>query len=133
MKMRMGFVSNSSSSSFIVCGFSFDDMEEVVDAVRKIAGDDFEKIEAEVAKYLANDDYWEIPYALSTVLPDGIELQSVTEDMDDFYLGQWRNPETLRLDEVRKGFISDEAYAKLEKIGEVIGKEICVDGGEMYN
>ena len=35
MKVRYGFVSNSSSSSFIVCGFSKDDSCEVYDIIEK--------------------------------------------------------------------------------------------------
>lgn len=35
MKVRSGFVSNSSSSSFIVCGFSEDDSCEVYDILEK--------------------------------------------------------------------------------------------------
>lgn len=35
MKIRSGFVSNSSSSSFIVCGFSIDDSYEVYNILEK--------------------------------------------------------------------------------------------------
>ena len=53
MKIRNGFVSNSSSSSFIVFGFSSEDFDEVYDMVEK-------KVEAEDPYLSEKKLYWEI-------------------------------------------------------------------------
>lgn len=57
MKIRSGFVSNSSSSSFIVFGFSSEDSDRVYDMVKK-------KVEAE-DPYLSDQKlFWRIQYYL---------------------------------------------------------------------
>lgn len=57
MKIRSGFVSNSSSSSFIVFGFSSEDSDRVYDMVKK-------KVEAEDL-YLSDQKlFWRIQYYL---------------------------------------------------------------------
>ena len=53
MKIRNGFVSNSSSSSFIVFGFSSEDFDEVYDMVEK-------KVEAEDPYLSEKKLNWEI-------------------------------------------------------------------------
>ncbi|MGN1178040.1 MAG: hypothetical protein ACI4SI_03255 [Candidatus Ornithospirochaeta sp.] len=53
MKIRSGFVSNSSSSSFIVFGFSSEDYDEMYDMVEK-------KIEEEDPYLSEKKLYWEI-------------------------------------------------------------------------
>ena len=57
MKIRSGFVSNSSSSSFIVFGFSSEDSDRLYDMVKK-------KVEAE-DPYLSDQKlFWRIQYYL---------------------------------------------------------------------
>ena len=57
MKIRSGFVSNSSSSSFIVFGFSSEDSDRVYDMVKK-------KVEAE-DPYLSDQKlFWRMQYYL---------------------------------------------------------------------
>ena len=53
MKVRLGFVSNSSSSSFIVCGFSEEDSCEVYDILEK-------KLKEEDPSIEEDDMYWSI-------------------------------------------------------------------------
>ncbi|CAL9969438.1 hypothetical protein VPHD479_0134 [Vibrio phage D479] len=133
MKVRLGFVSNSSSSSFIVAGFEFNDVDSLVDAVRKIAGEKFVTIESKVTKLIADDEYWEIPYLMDQVLPEGISCESLDECCDTMYLGKFKNPESMSLEDCRNGFLTDEQYEELRRISDLIDLDITVDGGEMYN
>ena len=55
MKIRSGFVSNSSSSSFIIWGFSPEDSDKAYDMVKK-------KIEKEEPHLSESDIFWRVNY-----------------------------------------------------------------------
>ncbi len=59
MKIRNGFVSNSSSSSFILLGFSPEDSDKAYDMVKK-------KIEAEDPYLSESNTFWRVNYYFET-------------------------------------------------------------------
>jgi len=103
MKIRNGFVSNSSSSSFCIYGASMD-FEDVVKKIKEsklIPEDELERLE--------EDDEW---YELGEILEEKLELSTYQSD-DNFWIGKsWSS---IGDDETGRQF-KDNIKTKLEGI-----------------
>lgn len=74
MKIRNGFVSNSSSSSFILRGAEYT-TKELIESLA---------IESEVQEYIEEDDLYEVMEAIRSKLPTGLQVEP-TGNMFDSY------------------------------------------------
>jgi hypothetical protein len=83
MKMRQGFVSNSSSSSFVILGYRFEP-KSMKELVKTLSPEKYAKLEKESKgdEGLFEDDFWEYLY-------DGSMFKDVDTIIDDsvIYLG----------------------------------------------
>ena len=122
MKIRLGFVSNSSSSSFIVCGLNFETREKLLEAY-KLVRDDL--TEQDIENILGEEG----PYGL----PDfpGLELRSDEWD-DDIQLGVVTDPTCLDVDDCLNGFVGKDQYELLKGLADQLGMQIMTHGGTEY-
>jgi hypothetical protein len=108
MKVRSGFVSNSSSSSFCIYGACFD-LDEMLEKVRST---NFltEDVLNEIAQFEEEGEYYEI----TEVLQSKMNLKfNQDEDQEKFWIGKsWSS---IGDDETGKEF-KDSVKAELEKV-----------------
>lgn len=121
MKVRAGFVSNSSSSSFCIYGTSMD-FSEVIEKIKEsnlIPEDELEQ--------LLEDDEW---YEIGEVLSEKMDLE-VLPDYEQEYLWIGRSWSNLNDDETGRQF-KESVKTKLEV---VFGPDIDCDTheGEICN
>ena len=128
MKIRADYVSNSSSSSFMVVGkvFGFDELVEMAKH-NKLTSEDHEVEEGEEPDYEDWDSY-KITEALEERFPD-MEFNSGLENYyDEWCIGM--GYDKMRGDETRKEFEARIAEKLSEMTGKTITKvESLVDGG----
>lgn len=74
MKIRNGFVSNSSSSSFIIRGAEYTTKELI----------EFLNIESEVQEYLEEDDLYEVMETIESKLPSGLKVKPTGNIFDSY-------------------------------------------------
>lgn len=122
MKIRLGFVSNSSSSSFIVCGLNFETREKLLEAY-KLVRDDL--TEQEIEDILGEEG----PYGLPNF--PGLEFQSDEYD-NDIQLGVVTDPTCLDVEECLHGFVSSEQYELLKLLSDKLDMPIMTHGGTEY-
>lgn len=123
MKIRLGYVSNSSSSSFVICGVDITSREMLLKAY-EVAGVELTDEQRETILDDCADTY---------ELPDFPMLEMKTSEWDnDIMLGVMNDPEYFSVSECVNGFVSDEEYKLLEKISAATGKSITVQGGTEY-
>lgn len=122
MKIRLGYVSNSSSSSFVICGVDITSREMLVKAY-EVAG-----------VKLTNEEHEAIMDGVDTYeMPEFPMFEMKTSEWDnDIMLGVMNDPECFNVSECVNGFVDDEQYEMLKKISTAIGSPICVQGGTEY-
>jgi hypothetical protein len=139
MKSRTGFVSNSSSSSFILYGANFHGDEDVVDAIGKLLTEEQtqealsksrdwgnDKQPYESIKLWLEDDCYEVTESVNKYLPDGINIEC---DEGEWSIGSDQDPEYISMEQARNGFWTKEQMETVDKLLESIGKTASVFGG----
>ena len=128
MKIRTDYVSNSSSSSFMVVGkvFTWDDLVDIAKR-NKLTSKYHEVKDGEEPDYEDWDSY-DITYELEGKFPDLEFNRGIDSYYDDYCIGM--GYDSMKPDETRKDF--EERIAK--QLTEMTGKEITnvsclVDGG----
>ncbi|MGL4521345.1 MAG: hypothetical protein ACRCWQ_02165 [Bacilli bacterium] len=120
MKTRNGFVSNSSSSSFIICGLNLC-REDIIKAY-DIAG---AELTEEDKTTILEESVWEWP-----------DFPGPIEAAEYEYTGTWLgvavDPTCLSVNSCLSGFVGEGAHALMQKIGEELGEKIKTYGDTEY-
>ena len=128
MKIRIGFVSNSSSSSFIVCGVEVSSNADVADVIKALDPEYF----AEHEDVLTDEDIG--TYELSEYVEDAFNGAGLGCHSDDWgsgvTIGVETDPTELSVSECLDGFVSESQRALLTRISEHVGTAISTEGGE---
>lgn len=115
MKIRQGFVSNSSSSSFVLYGCSFESFEDILKALK-------EELDEETKAELEESDFYEISDELQKIINiKGLKLEVETYSDYGIYIG--REPTTIGDNETGKQF-KDGVVEDLSKIFNIDNKDI---------
>jgi hypothetical protein len=86
MKVRVGFVSNSSSSSFLIYGISMSE-SKIVDMMKEMFPEDVKEYCTCDEDSSYRDDIWEICEVLTDKLGEGFEFHRPDEN-GDVYVGK---------------------------------------------
>ncbi len=96
MKVRSGFVSNSSTSSFIICGKYMEGQEKLKELINNTLTPDESK---KVIELLEGDDtFWEASEEFESLTKMSIYSQ---EWSDGYTVGYQENAETMTLDQMQ--------------------------------
>ena len=120
MKIRTDFVSNSSSSSFMLVGACFNN-KEIKDAWLKLHPEDSEKFNEDSENYDIYDLAYDIAYELGLKCECGIDNY-----YDDYVFGLPYGE--MKIDETRAQF-EERIRSKLNKVFIVDEIGECLDGG----
>ena len=120
MKIRTDFVSNGSSSSFMLVGACFNN-KEIKDAWLKLHPEDSEKFNEESENYDIYDLAYDIAYELGLKCECGIDNY-----YDDYVFGLPYGE--MKIDETRAQF-EERIRSKLNKVFIVDEIGECLDGG----
>ena len=140
MKTRQGFVSNSSSSSFILYGASFEksDLEEIV-------FDKNHELELMVACGITdleafreewdNTDTWDFGDIVAKIQPlfEGMIIDEGFGENEELRVGLLENPEYLSVSQVKNGLWKEEDIEKVETMLKRFNRQARVSGGTWYN
>ncbi len=140
MKTRQGFVSNSSSSSFILYGASFEkcDLEEIV-------FDKNHELELMVACGITdleafreewdNTDTWDFGDIVAKIQPmfEGMILDEGFGENEELRVGLLEDPEYLSVSQVKNGLWKEEDIEKVETMLKRFNRQARVSGGTWYN
>lgn len=121
MKIRLGFVSNSSSSSFVVCGITLDSRQDLLKAYQLVK-DDLTETETHT---ILNGHVWNLPEF------PGLDVKEY-EYVDGVTLGVNKDPEYISVEQCMNGFVSDKQKELLELLSTELGKPITATGGTEY-
>lgn len=140
MKTRQGFVSNSSSSSFILYGASFEksDLEEIV-------FDKNHELELMVACGITdleafreewdNTDTWDFGDIVAKIQPlfEGMIIDEGFGENEELRVGLLEDPEYLSVSQVKNGLWKEEDIEKVETMLKRFNRQARVSGGTWYN
>ena len=140
MKTRQGFVSNSSSSSFILYGASFEksDLEEII-------FDKNHELELMVACGITdleafreewdNTDTWDFGDIFAKIQPmfEGMILDEGFGENEELRVGLLEDPEYLSVSQVKNGLWKEEDIEKVETMLKRFNRQARVSGGTWYN
>ena len=140
MKTRQGFVSNSSSSSFILYGASFEksDLEEIV-------FDENHELELMVACGITdleafreewdNTDTWDFGDIVAKIQPlfEGMIIDEGFGENEELRVGLLEDPEYLSVSQVKNGLWKEEDIEKVETMLKRFNRQARVSGGTWYN
>lgn len=122
MKIRNGFVSNSSSSSFIVCGLEFPDREELIRAYELVG---VELTEEQKETIREESSHWEFPDF------PGLDIH-IPEYDNEVMLGVQTDPTCLCADSCMNGFVDAKEKELLELLSKEFNRSIDTRGGTEY-
>ena len=140
MKTRQGFVSNSSSSSFILYGASFEksDLEEIV-------FDKNHELELMVACGITdleafreewdNTDTWDFGDIVAKIQPlfEGMIIDEGFGENEELRVGLLEDPEYLSVSQVKNGLWKEEDIEKVETMLKRFNRQARVSGGTWYD
>ena len=140
MKTRQGFVSNSSSSSFILYGASFEksDLEEIV-------FDKNHELELMVACGITdleafreewdNTDTWDFGDIVAKIQPlfEGMIIDEGFGENEELRVGLLEDPEYLSVSQVKNGLWKEEDIEKVETMLKRFNRQARVSGGTWNN
>lgn len=121
MKVRIGFVSNSSSSSYAVYGAVFNDIDDVM-RILKAAG---AVTEEEIQEAVQNEDEYTLIRENVDNLGENWNIVGDWECMEEFIVG--RNMNSIRDEETGKQFKDSVVKQLKEWTGSVYECDFCVD------
>ena len=140
MKTRQGFVSNSSSSSFILYGASFEK-----DELEAIVFDKNHELELMVACGITDveafreewdsADTWDFGDIVAKIQPlfEGMILDEDFGENEELRVGLLEDPEYLSVSQVKNGLWEEEDIEKVETMLKRFNRQARVSGGTWYN
>ena len=140
MKTRQGFVSNSSSSSFILYGASFEksDLEEIVfdknHELELMVACGITDVEAFREEW-DNTDTWDFGDIVAKIQPlfEGMIIDEGFGENEELRVGLLEDPEYLSVSQVKNGLWKEEDIEKVETMLKRFNRQARVSGGTWYN
>lgn len=140
MKTRQGFVSNSSSSSFILYGASFEksDLEEIVfdknHELELMVACGITDVEAFREEWDSTDT-WDFGDIVAKIQPlfEGMIIDEGFGENEELRVGLLEDPEYLSVSQVKNGLWKEEDIEKVETMLKRFNRQARVSGGTWYN
>ena len=140
MKTRQGFVSNSSSSSFILYGASFEksDLEEIVfdknHELELMVACGITDVEAFREEW-DSADTWDFGDIVAKIQPlfEGMIIDEGFGENEELRVGLLEDPEYLSVSQVKNGLWKEEDIEKVETMLKRFNRQARVSGGTWYN
>ena len=140
MKTRQGFVSNSSSSSFILYGASFEksDLEEIVfdknHELELMVACGITDVEAFREEW-DSADTWDFGDIVAKIQPlfEGMIIDEGFGENEELRVGLLEDPEYLSVSQVKNGLWKEEDIEKVETMLKRFNRQARVSGGNWYN
>ena len=140
MKTRQGFVSNSSSSSFILYGASFEksDLEAIVfdknHELELMVACGITDVEAFREEW-DSADTWDFGDIVAKIQPlfEGMIIDEGFGENEELRVGLLEDPEYLSVSQVKNGLWKEEDIEKVETMLKRFNRQARVSGGTWYN
>lgn len=129
MKYRSGFVSNSSSSSFIICGVSFESLEDIASAINNFNPEFFKENEENIQSAVEEGCSWSMGDAIRGAFKSSYSVKRISEWDNTHIIGVEADPEGFDVNDAVNGFVSAKELAELKELEGVCGGSITTVGG----